>query len=128
MPETLSDKIKELRVRAGLTQPQLADAVSKKTVKSISGQAIASYEQGRRDVSTDVLSALADALNTSTDALLGRADGNGARDSADDGDEELILTTWVRAQKRLSPGERKKFFNMVRARFPELFDVVGVQR
>jgi transcriptional regulator with XRE-family HTH domain len=118
----LSDKIKELRTMAGLTQQQLADHVSKKTAKNISDQAIASYEQGRRDVSTDVLSALADALNTNTDILLGRADGSGVEDGVDDGDEELILTTWVRAQKRLSPKERKKFFNMLRAGFPELFD------
>lgn len=118
----LPDNIKELRVNAGLTQQQLADMISKKTAKSISGQAIAGYEQGRRDVSTDVLSALADAFNTSADVLLGRADGHGARDWVDDGEEELMLTTWVRAQKRLSPEERKKFFNMLRAGFPELFD------
>jgi transcriptional regulator with XRE-family HTH domain len=118
----LSDKIKELRIRAGLTQQQLADMISKKTAKSISDQAIASYEQGRRDVSTDVLSALADALNTNTDILLGRANTNGTRDETNDGDEERILTTWVRAQKRLSPEERKKFFNMLRAGFPELFE------
>ncbi len=125
----LADKIREFRVNMGLTQQQLGEMVTERVNKSVSKQSIAGYEQGRRDVSTDVLMALADVFNTSTEVLLGREDGAAYRKPGlcekqmviDEKEEVQMLATWVRAQRMLSPEDRKKLFNIIRVSFPELF-------
>ena len=39
----------------------------------------------------------------------------------DEKEEVQMLATWVRAQRMLSPEDRKKLFNIIRVSFPELF-------
>ena len=58
-------KIKSLRLRAGLTQAQLAEQLN------ISASTVGMYEQGRREPDNDTLSKLCLALDTSVDYLLG---------------------------------------------------------
>ncbi len=59
------NKLKSLRLRAGLTQAQLAGQLN------ISASTVGMYEQGRREPDNDTLSKLCLALNTSVDYLLG---------------------------------------------------------
>ena len=59
------NKLKTLRLRAGLTQSQLAGQLN------ISASTVGMYEQGRREPDNDTLSKLCLALNTSVDYLLG---------------------------------------------------------
>lgn len=63
---SLSIHLKQARKRAGYTQEQLAEKVG------VSRAAIARYEAGEIEPSLKTLMLLSDALNSSTDALLGR--------------------------------------------------------
>ncbi len=62
--ETLGQRLRELRLKQGITQKQLAEKVG------IREATLSRYENDRRDTQWDILSRIADALNTSTDFLL----------------------------------------------------------
>ncbi|MCY8144343.1 helix-turn-helix transcriptional regulator [Bacillus haynesii] len=64
----LSKRLKNIRKDKGLTQEELA-----KRVKTTKGT-ISNYENGYSTPSNEMLSDLADALDTTTDFLLGRTD------------------------------------------------------
>lgn len=61
-------RIRELREDHDLTQSQLAEMLSMKQPQYFR------YEQGYRDIPTDILIALADYYGVSTDYILGRTD------------------------------------------------------
>ena len=61
-------RIRDLRTAAGLSQEQLAE------LSSLNRVTIAKYEAGRVEPGAQALSRIADALDVSTDALLGRSD------------------------------------------------------
>ena len=61
-------RIRELREDKDLTQRQLAE------VLHMSQPQYFRYEQGYRDIPSDILIALADYYHTSTDFILGRTD------------------------------------------------------
>ncbi len=63
----IGSRIKQLRIRTGLSQQRLAELVG------LSRPAISQMESGGRKVSADELARLADALNVSADSLLNRA-------------------------------------------------------
>lgn len=65
----LKDQLKYLREARKLTKKQAADGVG------ISERSYIAYEYGERDVSTEILSKLADFYSVTTDYLLGRASG-----------------------------------------------------
>ena len=60
------DRIKDLREDADLTQQQIADKLF------INRRTYSSYELGIRGIPTEILSAIADIYDTSTDYLIGR--------------------------------------------------------
>ncbi len=62
---SFGSKLKELRLKSGLTQAQLADRLD------ISASTIGMYEQDRREPDNDTLTMLCKELNTSVDYLLG---------------------------------------------------------
>lgn len=64
----ISDRIKQARKYRGLTQTDLADKIN--TTKAT----ISNYENKYSSPSAEVISLLADALQTSTDYLLGKTD------------------------------------------------------
>ncbi|PGC67600.1 helix-turn-helix domain-containing protein [Bacillus safensis] len=64
----LSKRLKSVRKNRGLTQEELA-----KRVKTTKGT-ISNYENGHSTPSNEMLKDLADALNTTTDYLLGRTE------------------------------------------------------
>ena len=65
MTQTLPGRLKELRVRQGLAQSQLA------RMANVSKAAISAYENGMRQPSYDILIRLASIFRVSTDYLLG---------------------------------------------------------
>lgn len=65
---TLGERLKKLRESKGLSQSQLAEEVS------ITKQAISKYEKDMLSPAAPTLAALADALECSTDYLLGRSE------------------------------------------------------
>lgn len=60
-----SNRVKELRLAKSLSQEQLAEKIG------LTKQAISQYERGERNPSMDVLEALCDFFNVSSDYLLG---------------------------------------------------------
>ena len=62
---SFGSKLKELRIKSGLTQAQLADRLD------ISASTIGMYEQDRREPDNDTLIMLCNELNASVDYLLG---------------------------------------------------------
>lgn len=59
-----SDSLKTLRLRAGFSQAQLAEKISMKQPN------VCEFEAGKRRPNIDTLKKLADALGTTTDAIL----------------------------------------------------------
>lgn len=68
MKYEIKNKIKELRVKKGLTQKQLAQLVN----KSVTG--LASWEQGLSEPSVNYIRALCEIFEVSADYLLGLTD------------------------------------------------------
>lgn len=64
----LNDRLKYLRIEKGKTQKEMAKDLGTTDVT------IGRYEAGTREPKTDVLNALADYFDVSTDYLLGRTD------------------------------------------------------
>lgn len=64
----LKDRLKHLRIEKGKTQKEMAKDLGTTDVT------IGRYEAGTREPKTDVLNALADYFDVSTDYLLGRTD------------------------------------------------------
>ena len=64
-------RIRELREDHDLTQAEVAQMLGMKQPQYFR------YEQGYRDLPTDILIRLADYYNTSTDYILGRTDNRG---------------------------------------------------
>ena len=77
------EKLKELRIKAGLTQKQLADKLwlSKATVSY--------YEQSLRYPSPEMLIKLSNVFHVSTDYLLGIEDKKQTLDVTDLADEDI---------------------------------------
>lgn len=65
---SLAQKLKQLRLQAGLTQEQLASCIG------VSSRTIKHWEHGTRTPSTVSLLALARCFHVSVDWLLGRTD------------------------------------------------------
>jgi len=95
-------RIVELRKKRGLTQDQLAELASLNRVT------IAKYEAGKVEPGAQSLSRIADALDVSTDELLGRS-------STDQGDEDVMA---IREQLRRDPNARL-LFDAARKASPE---------
>lgn len=64
----LKDRLKELRIEKGKTQKEMAKDLGTTDVS------IGRYEAGTREPKTDILNALADYFDVTTDYLLGRTD------------------------------------------------------
>lgn len=104
------DRIRELRKARGLNQDQLAELASLNRVT------VAKYEAGRVEPGAQALSRIADALEVSTDALLGRTNEIPDVKSTIKTDEAWILAKGV---DRLPEEERKKTLAVVQAMFAQ---------
>ncbi len=67
--DTFSNRLKELRLEKGLSQEDLA-----KSIKSLSRQAISSWEKGERDIKLSYAIMLAKFFDVSLDYLAGLSD------------------------------------------------------
>ena len=107
------ERIRELRKARGLNQDQLAELASLNRVT------VAKYEAGRVEPGAQALSRIADALEVSTDALLGRTNEIPDVKSTIKTDEAWILAKGV---DRLPEEERKKTLAVVQAMFAQYQD------
>ena len=106
------ERICELRKSRNLTQDQLAELASLNRVT------IAKYESGRVEPGAKALSRIADALEVSTDVLLGRSE---------EPQEQIERPLTIEARTvsagmdKLPKEQREMILNMVRAMFPNKF-------
>lgn len=108
-------KIRELRKDRGLNQDQLAELASLNRVT------VAKYESGRVEPGAQALSRIADALEVSTDVLLGRSDPPPEPVKTPHTVESQFISEVV---DRLPPAEREKALNMFKAVYAETFKLV----
>ena len=114
----LGKRIKNLRTLYGMSQRKLADELSKRIGRELSGDAVGLYEREERRVTSDVLEALADIFNCSIDYLVGRSDIEGV---ADNDEFAAAIAAMFRAQKTLSPEEKVRLIKVLKAGWPDLF-------
>jgi transcriptional regulator with XRE-family HTH domain len=103
-------RIKELRLKKGLSQDELADKLGMNRVN------ISHYERGKiTNIPSDVLLNIAKVLNTNTDYILGRS--NTEEDYLDEDFRSI-----QRAAKNMNPKDRKKMLDIMKLTFEEAFE------
>ncbi|MCR4644537.1 MAG: helix-turn-helix domain-containing protein [Oscillospiraceae bacterium] len=106
--QTLGEKIRDARKKAGLTQLQLAEHIF------ISESYIALIESDKRNPSTGVLSKIAEALGLTTDfILLGSSERS----------QESYINDWLKLINDRSPEEIETALRMIRSYFECLDDL-----
>ena len=108
-------KIKELRESRNLTQDQLAE------LSSLNRVTVAKYESGRVEPGAKALSRIADALEVSTDVLLGRSDEVQERAERPYTPEARIVSG---AMDMLPKENREQILNVVRAMLSNHPDII----
>lgn len=106
-------KIREIREARGLTQDQLAELASLNRVT------VAKYESGRVEPGAKSLAKIADALEISTDVLLGRTEE--IPEVSEKAPQTLEARSVSAGMDKLPKEQREMILNMVRAMFPQNF-------
>ncbi len=96
------ENLRKLRLEAGVTQKQLADAVS------VSQQSINKYENHNIEPDIETLIRLSDFFHTSVDVLIGHAAPPETKLSAEE-------TRLLEEYRRLSDGQRRSVRSVVHA-------------
>ena len=109
------ERINELRTRAGLTQPELAAALSAAGELEITRSAVSMWELGKRTPKFEVLETIADYFNVDLDWLLGRSD----RELTNTPPE---ITMIARAGAKMTPEKRADMLKILRTIYPEEFE------
>lgn len=103
-----SERMTELMARHGFSQRDLA------TKAGVTESAMSYYVKGERTPRSDVLTRISNALNTTTDYLLG------ASNSADLVENELLYLQ--RNLSKLDPQQLKRAETILKAAFDDIFD------
>jgi transcriptional regulator with XRE-family HTH domain len=104
MEETVGDRIKAERLKAGWSQSKLAQ------IADIQPSTVSQIESGDRHPSTEVLQKIAKALKTSVSRLLGRASDDELADLLQDEEVQLLF----RGFKNLSPRDREMILEQIK--------------
>lgn len=110
---SLGARMKELRVRRGLTQEQMAEKL---------GITRANYNKYERDKvvpPSTMLSVIADLLGTTADYLLGREDEVMRFDDLKKGEKDLIILTRQKNLDQMPEEDRRRLYEF----FSETIDV-----
>lgn len=103
-------RIKELRIKKGLSQDDLADKLRMNRVN------ISHYERGKiTNIPSDTLIQISKTLNTDTDYLLGLS-------NIQEGDLDENSRTIQRAAKNMSSEQRKKMVHLIKIVFDDVLD------
>ena len=111
---TTGGRIKEARLRAGMTQSELAEKVGVKF------SAIHKYEKGLVvNLKRETILALAEALDVRPSWLMCADEGELPED-VKSSDEDIVIL--ARAAKNMNPEDRKKLLEMARLMFGDAFE------
>ena len=108
------ERIRALRKQRGLNQDQLAELASLNRVT------VAKYESGRVEPGAQALARIADALEVTTDALLGRSEEIPVQNNPKTPEARIVSG----GMDKLPKEQREQILNVVRAMYaknPELF-------
>ena len=97
----VGDRIRVLRIKRGLSQAQLADAICMKR------SAIGNYERGIREPDLDTIEAFADFFDVSIADLMGREETGYLRDALREVDQQLSAPFRSSEWRMLSEGLAK---------------------
>lgn len=110
---TFNNRLKELRAKHGLTQPELAKALG------ISKSSVSMYERGEREPDYEMLEMIADYFNVDMNYLLGKDNGSTyylnpeiaeiAQEIADNPGQRVLFD----ASRKLSKEDIEKVIQMV---------------
>lgn len=107
----VGSRIREYRLKRGLTQGQIAEKLGMTEAN------FSSYERGKSIPPGDKLKQIAELLDVSTDYLLGQTD-----DPSIHREEYLPEVRAIqRAAKNMTPKDRERMLNMIKAAFEEAF-------
>lgn len=120
MNKDIAQKLSDLRRERGLSQDELAELAGVHRVT------IAKYETGRIEPGAQAIKKIADALDVSSDVLLGRID---EEEMKEDIKKRIFGQIPKTAEARtvsagmdeLKPEQRQMIVNMVSAMYPEVF-------
>lgn len=98
----IADKIKELRIEAGITQPELAKLVG------VSNGTISFWENGLSTPRFSYIKKLAVSLNTTSDYLLEEEKRDMNQHELTQDEERLL-----QAYRKMSEGKKKALFSML---------------
>lgn len=107
------EKIRELRQAAGISQEQLAE------LSSLNRVTVAKYEAGRIEPGAQALARIADALDVSTDVLLGRSDDVPEPSARPRTEESRIISACV---DKMSREDRERALALMKAVYSDYFD------
>lgn len=113
MAMDIGKRIAELRRERGLNQEQLAE------LALLSRVTIAKYESGRVEPGAQALSRIADALEVTTDTILGRSEETQDAKEHPSTSEARIVSFGM---DKLPKEQREMILNMVCAMFPNTFE------
>ena len=127
----IGDRIRVLRIKRGLTQVQLADAISKSMGIELKRSALGNYERGIREPDLDTIEAFADFFDTSIADIMGRDEGDAVQEKLQNIGQELTAPARSKHWRVISEGfekmEKEKYaefmayFNMLTTTNPEFF-------
>lgn len=104
---SIGQRVKELRVKNGYTQQDIADLLG------CGRSNIGHIENDRVKLESDYATKLANKFNTSVNYIL---------TGIDDSNADTDIRTLQRAAQKMSPEERKKAIKLLEAMFDDVFD------
>lgn len=107
------ERIRELRLAAGLSQEQLAEMASLNRVT------IAKYESGRIEPGAQALSRIADALDVTADVILGKTPGQSGVSGRPKTTESKIISACV---DKMPKEDRERALAMMKAVYADYFE------
>lgn len=116
MVKDIGQRIADLRRARGMNQDELAE------LALLSRISIARYETGKIEPGAKALGRIADALEVSTDVLLGRSDEPAQPAERPRTNEARTVSAGM---DELPQEQRQMILNMVRAMYPNVFDRKG---
>lgn len=111
-----ADRIRELRLRSGMSQQELGSRLG------VSAVAVGKWERGQTQPDIRTLTSLADIFGTTIDDLCGHE----APDQESAGSPNIRVMT--RAFRQLTPDEQEKYIAVGRALFAHAFDAPEERR
>lgn len=109
---TVGERIKEIRNKIGMSQVDFADKIN------VSKQTLYKYENNIiTNIPSDKIEAAAQLGNVAPSYLMGWDEDNAGVKLVDESDEDLLIIQ--RERNKMSPKERTKLMNILKANFDE---------